>query len=294
MLMRSREGYSVLELLIAVVLSAVVLGLLGGVSARQQRFSRDVVASVERGVETTQAADLLPIALRSLSPRAGDIPAGGARDTSLEFRATIATAVICDTVSSSIALAPVRALPPALASVLSRPEAGDTAWTLAPTGDDAWTPHPIIGVADSSYVCRIGGNRQWPSDPQGAGIVLRVAGAPPAAPGSPVRITRPWRYSLYRTSDGNWYLGAKDWNSASAKFNTIQPVSGPFLSAAAHGLALRYYDSTHAAIASASPDTRGIALIEIAVRSDSALPGRFTHLLSVSGAVVASVALHNR
>src|SRR4051812_9012905 len=107
--MLTRPGYSVLELLVVVVLSAIVLGLLRAVSARQQRFSRDVVVSVERNVETTQAAELLPIALRSVRPQAGDIPAGGARDTSLEFRATIATSVACDTAPHTIALAPSHA-----------------------------------------------------------------------------------------------------------------------------------------------------------------------------------------
>jgi hypothetical protein len=292
--MLMRPGYSVIELLVAVVLSALVLGLLGVVSARQQRFSREVVVSVERNIESGQAAELLPIALRSVSPQFGDIPAGGARDTSLEFRATIATSVVCDTAPNTIALAPSHPTPPAFTSVLSRPETGDTAWTLALAGSDTWTAHAITGVVDSTYRCRVGSVMQWPGDPPAGGLVLRVAGGTSVASGSPVRITRPWRYSLYRSSDGQWYLGAKDWNPASAKFNTIQPVSGPFLSAAAHGLAFRYYDSTHTEIVPASPDTRSIALVEITIRSDTTLPGRFSHLVSAGGVVAASVALRNR
>jgi hypothetical protein len=292
--MLTRPGYTVVELLVVVLLSAIMLGLLGAVSARQQRFSRDVVVSVERSIESGQAAELLPIAVRSVSPQAGDIPAGGARDTSFEFRATIATSVACDAAPGTIALSPSHARPPVLTSVLSRPEAGDTVWTLAMEDSDTWTAHAITGVVDSTYTCRVGNAMQWPGDPPAKGIVLRVAGATSVASGSPMRITRPWRYSLYHASDGYWYLGAKDWNSASAKFNTIQPVSGPFLSAPSHGLALRYYDSTHAEIASGSPDTRSIALIEIAIRSDTTLPGRFSHLVSAGGSVVASVALRNR
>ncbi len=45
-----------------------------------------------------------------------------------------------------------------------------------------------------------------------------------------MRVTRPIRYSLYHASDGSWYLGARDWNDASARFNTIQPLAGPFRS----------------------------------------------------------------
>jgi hypothetical protein len=282
-----------IELLVAVVLSAIVLGLLGAVSVRQQRFSRDVTTSVERNIEMSQTAALLPIALRSVAPREGDVPPGGARDTSLEFRATIAASVICDTTRNSILLAPIHATPPALTSILSRPSAGDTVWTLAPAPPDAWTPHAISAVVDSSYSCRVGGALVWPFDPPATGVVLRVAG-PAVAPAAPARVTRPWRYSLYRGSDGDWYLGAKDWNPATAKFNTIQPVAGPFLSASSGGLSFRYYDSTHALIASGAADPRGIALVEVTVRSDSLLPGRFGHYLSPRGTMVASVGLRNR
>ena len=74
---------------------------------------------------------------------------------------------------------------------------------------------------------------------------------PPAfasALGIPVRITRPRRYSLYRASDGLSYLGERDWNPGALRFNTIQPVSGPFAPAAEHGLVFRYLDSTGASL----------------------------------------------
>jgi hypothetical protein len=291
-MLRSRHGLSAIELLIVVVLSAIVLGLLGAVSARQQRFSRDVALAVERSEEVNRTAEMLPIALRGVSPADGDIASASARDTSLEFRALIVTAIVCDTNRGRLLLSGSSGLAPSLTSILTQPEAGDTVWTLSATGGDVWTAHRILVVSDSTYACRIGGVAQW-GGLRAPSLVIGIAGAA-VSPGSPVRVMRPWRYSLYRSSDGYWYVGGKDWNTASAKFNTIQPVSGPFLSAAAKGLVFRYFDSTHAQVASGTPDTRSIALIEVALRVDSTLPGTFAHAVSAPRSVVTSVGLRNR
>jgi hypothetical protein len=115
----------------------------------------------------------------------------------------------------------------------------------------------------------------------------------------PVRITRPVRYSLYRASDGQWYLGERDWNAASARFNTIQPVAGPFLSAASRGLALEYLDSAGASLASPVADTRAVALVRIQL---TGLTRGVTRALGAAAAglprrgdtAVIAVALRNR
>jgi len=95
--------------------------------------------------------------------------------------------------------------------------------------------------------------------------------APPIAnfAGSVLRVTRPVRYSLYRGGDGRWYLGQRDWNVTSLRFNTIQPVSGPFASAASRGLVFQYVDSTGAALPTPVSDPRAIALIRVDLRGQS-------------------------
>src|SRR5439155_9594724 len=87
--------------------------------------------------------------------------------------------------------------------------------------------------------------------------------------GMPVRITRRLRYSLYRASDGAWYLGQRDWNATTLRFNTIQPVSGPFLSAALGGLTFRYFDSSGVEVPSGAAQTRAIALLRITARGET-------------------------
>ena len=290
----ARDGYSIIELLVALVVGAIAIACVGAFGFRQQRFHRDVVAVTERLEQLEQAAALMPIALRSIAVTEGDIPAGGARDTSLEFRATIATAVVCDSGRGSLVLAPTSVDSPRLASILTTPEVGDTIWSLTLSGGgETWTPRPITGVSDSLAACLLGGVSPWAGPSVRSSMVLRVAAPLPAGPGSPIRITRPWRYSIYRASDGDWYLGARDWNPMRLRFNTIQPVSGPFLSAA-RGLAFRYVDSGGVTIPSGDVDTRGIARIDVAFRVDSVLPGTFTHAIGIVGGAIISVAMRNR
>jgi len=283
-----------MEMLITLAISGVAIVAVGALSFRQQRFHRDIVAATERLEQLDQATALVPIALRSIAPGEGDIPAGGARDTSLEFRATIATAVVCDSGHGSLVLAPTHTDPPRLASILARPDVGDTAWSLTMAGAvEAWVPRAIVGVSDSTVSCLVGGKSPWSGPAARPSLVLRVATAS-ADEGQFVRITRAWRYSIYRSSDGDWYLGAREWNAGNLRFNTIQPVSGPFVSATAHGLEFRYFDSTGIAVTSGASNTREIALIQVAFRVDSALPGKFSHAISVKGSSTTSIALRNR
>jgi hypothetical protein len=104
-----------------------------------------------------------------------------------------------------------------------------------------------------------------------ARVSIRLASAPPVATltGAVVRVTRPVRYSLYRGGDGQWYLGQRDWNVTSLRFNTIQPVSGPFSSPSARGLVFQFSDSTGAPLSSPVADTRAIALVRVDVRGQS-------------------------
>lgn len=291
-MLRARPAYTLLETMIAVSIGTLVIGLGATIGFRHQRFHRDIVIAVERTEQLEQIVALMPISIRSISPAEGDIPPGGARDTSLEFRATIATSVVCDSGQGRVILAPVAASP-RLTSIITRPEPGDTAWALALSdSSEHWIPHAIGGVANAAHTCTLGGtfpfgDAVWPS------ITLSIA-APLPGPGTPVRVTRPWRYSLYRASDGAWYLGAKDWNPTLVRFNTIQPVAGPFMSAATSGVRFSYLDSLGATLPSGLADPAGIALIEVAFRTDSVIPGKYDHAASIRGRLASAIALRNR
>lgn len=288
-----RGGYTVLEMLVSIVVGTIAIGAVGSFAFRQQRFHRDVAVVVERLDQLEQAASMMPISLRAIAPGESDIPPGGAQDTALEFRAVIASAVVCDSGQGVLLLAPSHTDPPRLASLLTRPGAGDTVWSLT-LGDDtnSWLPSAIAGVSDSVTSCIIGGASPWGSGPRSA-IVVHVASPLAAGAGSVIRITRTWRYSIYRASDGAWYLGAKEWNPAALRFNTIQPVSGPFVPPSRAGAAFRYFNASGNPVTSGATDTRSIALIDIALQVDSTMPGTGAHAIGIGPRITASVALRN-
>jgi hypothetical protein len=91
--------------------------------------------------------------------------------------------------------------------------------------------------------------------------------SPATALGMPLRVTRPLRYSLYRGSDANWYLGQRDWNTTTMRFNSVQPVSGPFLSPPARGVVFHYLDSAGAELVTPVTNTHLISAVLAELRS---------------------------
>jgi hypothetical protein len=164
-------------------------------------------------------------------------------------------------------------------SITSSLAAGDSLWLLDIAADsEQWTPYRIANVAT-----RPAGDclPEAPVLPPALRSLSRPLLALSPAPdrtmiGMPVRITRIVRYSIYRASDGAWYAGERDWNASTARFNTIQPLAGPFLPATASGGGsnFRYLDSAGAEIASPVADTRSIAAVRITLRGQTRAPFR--------------------
>lgn len=262
MLPRARLGFTLLETLLALLLTSLVVGIISAVGTKLQRQLAGTLARLAAREELSASAAILPLDLRSLSPAAGDIRAGEARDSSLEFRAAVATGVICASSPSSIVLAPYllangRNLRPSI-------QAGDTLWILtdADTGE-SWRPVSIRGVHAAAGACPrasdLTSRSVFDLDHQLA-LDLRDSIADTAVVSG--RITRPIRYSLYRAGDGLWYLGLRTWTAATAQFSGIQPVAGPFAAPSGNASRIEYFDSAGTRISSGTPDPRGIARIE--------------------------------
>ena len=266
-----RRGVTLIELIVAMVVGGVALALIASISVRQQRLYADLADRAALASQLRQASTVLPIELRGASSAGGDIRE--ARDTAIELRASIASAVVCDTATGSIVLAPATAGSTAFAGYLAAIAIGDTAWVLTP-GDsiDAWLPYSVSSSTTTTPgSCASLGPRLTVAARASARVLIRLTAAPPLATliGTVVRVTRPVRYSFYRGGDGPWYLGQRDWNVTSLRFNTIQPVSGPFVSASAHGLVFQFSDSAGTLLPSPVGDRRSIALIGIDVRVQS-------------------------
>ena len=295
--LRARRGVSLVELLVTMTVGGIALTLVAAICLRQQRTFADLAQASALSGQLRDAAAILPIDLRSISSVSGDIR--DARDTSLEIRATIASAVVCDTVSGGIVLSPPGQGAHTYAALPGAVEVGDTVWRLSIlAATEEWIPHRVAAVhSAASGLCHALGPKLGAERAE-----RRVAIALDSVPsntwlGMPLRVTRPVRYSLYRSS-GTWSLGARDWNSASARFNTIQPLAGPFLSAAARGLRFEYFDSSGIALPPPVVDARAVALIHVDLRGQTKSAPGVVATAAAAGARIDSlsvwVALRNR
>ena len=269
--MLTRRGVTLIELIVAMTVGGIALALIAVISVRQQRLYADVADRAALSGQLRQASAVLPIELRGASAVAGDIRE--ARDTAIELRSSIATAVVCDTLAGSIALSPAIAGATAFAGYLTAIAAGDTAWVLSRSDStDTWTPYPVSSASSlAPGQCGALGPRLNATGRAAARVALRLGPPGPTASltGSVLRVTRAVRYSLYRGGDGRWYLGLRDWNVASSHFNTIQPVSGPFSSPSSRGLVFQYVDSAGSVLLNPVSDPRSIALIRVDLRGQS-------------------------
>jgi prepilin-type N-terminal cleavage/methylation domain-containing protein len=295
--MRGRPGVTLVELVVSLTIGGIVLALVAAISVRQQRLHADIADRTALAEQLRQASSVLPIELRGLATDASDLR--DARDTVVEFRSTIASAVVCDTASGGVVLAPAEAGDSTFAGFLTSVAIGDTAWMFAP-GDslDSWAPFAVISVGSvPGAACSSLGPLISPSAHTLSRVTLRLAPVPPVPSviGSVFRVTRPTRYSLYHSSDAHWYLGARFWNAPTNSFTTIQPVSGPFTPAAAHGLEFQYFDSIGAALARPVANTRDVALIRAAIRGQSRNAMRaFAGRGRANDSALVAIAMRNR
>lgn len=288
----TRRGFTLAELLVAMVIGGLVLALLTISGLRQQRLLTDVLDDLALSGQFRDASALLPTQLRAIGASAGDLRE--ARDTALEARGTIAGAVVCDTAGGALVLAPATSGAETYTSYATSILPGDTAWLYehADSGD-TWIARAIasVGAAPPGRCAATG--------PQLAGDVAlraRVAIALDSMPlvrviGRPLRVTRPLRLSLYRSADGTWNLGQRDWNPASRRFNTIQPIAGPFLAASSMGLTFQYLDTNRGAMAVPLADTRAAAAVAITLRGETRLAVRALGAAARQGRRVDSASL---
>jgi len=155
---RRRAAFTTIELVVALTLGGLVAAAVASVLRRQQRFLTTASVLVEQRVSLRDATGILPGELRSLAPGA-DVLAFS--DSSIDFRATIAAAIACDTVAggAAIDLAPVRRTgAPQLASFTVSPQPGDVALVYderqpADSTDDAWISLDVTDVTSAPTAC---------------------------------------------------------------------------------------------------------------------------------------------
>jgi hypothetical protein len=228
-------------------------------------------------------------------------------DSAIEFFAVIGSSVVCQSLGSQIGLPARHSDTNSLSAFLVEPDTGDIAtfYIRSAEGRGDWEPHRISGFSSRSLAssCPVssGFSAQPDLDAAMTGFVVALADPPPGGikAGVPVRFLRRARYSLYRASDGRWYLGYRRCNAVGASTcGPVQPLSGPYRAYSSDprdsGLDFEYFDAYGQPLGpSDSPLT--IARVDISARSDGseriATSGRTG---GISESATISVAVRNR
>jgi len=289
-----RAGFTLVELLVALVLFGVIAGAIINLVARQQRFYRGATEMIDTRTQLRQAASVLPTDIRGLSSVSGDITL--MTDTAVQFVGIFGSAVVCGRPAGGGNV--IYITPPDLARHTL------TSWYRLPKGtaqagfdvaflfdekvdtsavDDDWSSNALVqGPAASAGACAGSPLFDPALDAGKNGYSMLLASGIPSTvkDGAAVRFGRIVRYSIYKAADNKWYLGFKNCAGSITCGVTTEPVSGPYRDwttsggGNTNGLGFTYYDSTGAQI---SPSTNASDMARIA-RIDVKLRGAGTEV----------------
>ena len=282
---RKRRGFTLIEVIVAVGLAALVGSTLLMTLRRQQRFYGSAAEMMQVRAQLRDAADVLAADLRGAAVARYGLPL--MTDSAVELFTTIGASVVCAAPSGRTLFMPPAALASGtfLTSLLAAPDTGDVALIYAMPGgipDSAqWVEFRVAAFGSRSLATSCPASTGFTSAADAAAkrsgyaLTLTTDSPPAVRKGAPVRFLRRARYSLYRSSDGNWYLGYRRCNATGTPAcATIQPVSGPYLpfkkaGAPDGGLAFRYFDSDGTELTDASLSPM-VARIDIVLRGETA------------------------
>ncbi len=259
---RGRRGFTMIELLVALVLLGIVSAALYRVLVNNQRLYMAQTQRIDLSQNIRAAGSILPAEFRELDASEGDITAMSA--TSISIRAMRWTGFARAINNSD--------------GILVYYD-GDKNSRL----DDFWATATIT-AAPNGQNCDDGTNGQrLLLNMNLLGLGPNVAGAIPL--GAPVRGWEAVNYSLYRPAgDTSWYVGFQPAGAA-----TPQPLIGPVLT---NGLTFQYYDVNGNPTAVRAQ----VARIDITVRARTAAAvraGGQAAAATMVDSVVTSVALRN-
>lgn len=269
-----RRGYSLIELLIALVLLGMVSAAVYKVLTNNQRLYLAQTQQIDLQQNMRAAATILPAEFRELDAADGDIQAMSA--TSITMRAMRQLGFVCLTPPLGGGIGQltltVRAAPMyGNRQTYTQNDSLLVYWEGDPLSraDDQWLPAQVkaavagpvcnqdtLGAVNPGYTLTM--QPQWINNP-----LLNVANA--ITRGAPVRGFDNVTYSVFQSpTDQNWYLGQQ--NNTQGGGN--QPVIGPLIGAT--GVTFSYYDS--AGVVTAIPTQ--VAQIGIVLRARTASPIR--------------------
>ncbi len=285
-----RAGFTLIELVIAMVLMSLVGGAIVKLLLRQQRFYNSTTDLIQTRQQIRQAAAMLPSDLRGISSTGGDI--FSMSDSALEFRSVFGSSVVCVNSAGVLSTVPrVLASGANMTNWARTPVVGDSiavynngatpalvddSWSLYRiTAKDSVTTNLASGCPTTTGLTRAGDiSAANPS----YRLTLSTAAAATIPVGAGIRFVRRVRYRLFRDTDNQWYLGFFDCLFGRVPVcNTTQAIAGPFQPYATNGTSgvqFAYYDVNGAVTA----DPLQVARISLVVR------GQSTGLVNLAGA----------
>jgi len=266
MLSARRRGFTLVEVLIAVVLLGIVMASLYRVLISNQRTYQAQSQRIDLQQNIRAAVAILPAELREIDATDNDIRAMTA--TSITLRAMRYLGIVCKTPLLGGIVSPVAV------TIRRTPFWGARDINFATDSlliyydgnpdtrlDDNWAFAKPSGAVNS--VCADGKPGRTITLNLGVGVgfpLPNVAGAIPV--GAPLRGFETVTYQLYQPAgDTSYYIGMQPAGG------TLQPLIGPVLS---NGLSFSYYDSTGVVTA----DPKRVARIDFVVRARTAKPLR--------------------
>lgn len=252
--MRNHRGFTLIELMVAMIVMLIVTGAIYTLLNNTQRLSRAQAERVDLQSNVRTAAIVVPNELREINTVEGgtvdqnDILLAPTA-TSLTYRAMRGIGFVCQAPTSS----EIRVLASTWSGVRSPVATRDGGYVFMEgtdpdiSDDDYWRPVLITSVNLSS-TC--GGEPAYALTINPPVTALVDSGA---SVGTPVRLYEVMKLSLY-PSGGEWWLGAQ---SVSGLDPATQPVLGPL--AADTGLVFEYLDKNGNATAVTS-DVKSVRL----------------------------------
>jgi len=264
-----RAGFTLVELMIAVLVAGLVMAAVYRVLTANQRFSRAQSQVLDVQSNLRNAMAILSADLREIDARGGDLVS--IQDTAVVFRAMRGFGVACAAPSTttgqivlrnSLLFMP-RAVDPTRDGIIAFRDGGTQ---LA--SDDGWIDGTISAVTTSGITCADGtaGTRLTTSISGGNGKYDSVT------VGSPVRIYETIAYALMTDAQGVSWLGTR--NLVNGAWSATTPIAGPLR--ATNGLQIVYRDSSGAVTATPA----NVWFLMVTVRGISqqqvTMPGRPT------------------
>jgi len=268
----SKAGFTLIESMVALLLTVLVLALVYRLLVAQQRTASVQAQRVFLQANLRSAAAFLSTDLRDVSTDSANLDLLAFAPESVTYRANRGSGIACRISPTSVELLGETH------GAFRRPQPGrDSLLVFVGAGPGrGWITGPVIGVASSSC----GGSSSLRISTLLDSVALAAASIGPLFP---VRLFEIMQIRLYQSQGSHW-LGAR---SVSAG-EVIQPVLGPLDS---NGLAITFRDSI-GAIATRPCDVRsGEVLIRAQAAQAVHVPGGVSQLLRDS--VRAAIPLRN-